>query len=341
MKLSHQLVVSTLAVLVLSACSSSPAQRRQAKNDFDYLNTTPLKDLQLLEDAEPEFYKTYQIPSGQYTGGQGKEVDIRPPQQVLELIPGARVERKNGDITLWVLKEDELKKIWQTTQNLFVKRGVSMRENTESRIETDWLSWQTEDEDSAVAARFVLEKVSSLRNLGIKISLVDWREGAQSRSVTASNKERYTTLLTNIIESRYDDERRQEMARKAEQLVKHIPISLGVDRSGLPVIIARISYALLWDKLPTLLPAMGFEIEERNQSQGTVKAKYAAPDDEFWTRIGVKPINLKSGSYTFLFGDLGNRTSINITDSKGKPIEEKLLKDMVPVLAAIADDKNK
>ena len=106
MKLSHQLVVSTLAVLVLSACSSSPAQRRQAKNDFDYLNTTPLKDLQLLEDAEPEFYKTYQIPSGQYTGGQGKEVDIRPPQQVLELIPGARVERKNGDITLWVLKED-------------------------------------------------------------------------------------------------------------------------------------------------------------------------------------------------------------------------------------------
>ena len=341
MKLSHQLVVSTLAVLVLSACSSSPAQRRQAKNDFDYLNTTPLKDLQLLEDAEPEFYKTYQIPSGQYAGGQGKAVDIRPPQQVLELIPGARVERRNGDITLWILKEDELEKIWQTSRGLLAKRGVSMREDTESRLETDWLSWQTEDEESIVAARFVLEKVSSSRNQGIKISMVDWREGAQSRSVTASNKERYTTLLTNIIESRYDDERRQEMARKAEQLVKHIPISLGVDRSGLPVIIARISYALLWDKLPTLLPAMGFEIEERNQSQGTVKAKYAAPDDEFWTRIGVKPINLKSGSYTFLFGDLGNRTSINITDSKGKPIEEKLLKDMVPVLAAIADDKNK
>ena len=341
MKWSHQLAVSTLAVLVLSACSSSPAQRRQAKNDFDYLNTTPLKDLQLLKDAEPEFYKAYQIPSGQYTGGQGKEVDIRPPQQVLELIPGARVERKNGDVTLWVLKEGELKKIWQTSQDLFVKRGVQMREKTESRIETDWLSWQTEDEDSAVAARFVLEKVSSLRNLGIKISLVDWREGAQSISVTASNKERYTTLLTNIIESRYDDERRQEMARKAEQLVKHIPISLGVDRSGLPIIIARVSYDLLWDKLPTLLPAMGFEIEERNQSQGTVKAKYAAPDDEFWTKVGVKPINLKSGSYTFLFGDLGNRTSINVTDSKGKPIEEKLLKDMVPVLAAIADDKNK
>ena len=70
-------------------------------------------------------------------------------------------------------------------------------------------------------------------------------------------------------------------------------------------------------------------------------AKYAAPDDEFWTTIGVKPVNLKSGSYTFLFGDLGNRTSINVTDSKGKPIEEKLLKDMVPVIAVIADGKNR
>ena len=68
-----------------------------------------------------------------------------------------------------------------------------------------------------------------------------------------------------------------------------------------------------------------------------MKAKYAAPDDAFWTEVGVKPIGLSSGTYTFLFGDLGNRTSINVTDSSGKPVEEELLKDMVPVLSAVAD----
>ena len=78
-------------------------------------------------------------------------------------------------------------------------------------------------------------------------------------------------------------------------------------------------------------------IEERNQSQGTVKAKYATPDDEFWTKIGVKPMELASGTYTFLLGDLGNRTSINVTDSAGKPVEEALLEDMVPVIAAVAE----
>ncbi|OEE82421.1 hypothetical protein A1QK_20600 [Vibrio genomosp. F10 str. 9ZD137] len=82
---------------------------------------------------------------------------------------------------------------------------------------------------------------------------------------------------------------------------------------------------------------MGFTLEARNQSQGTVKAKYASPDDSFWEEIGVKPVDLKGGTYTFLFGDLGNRTSINITDSAGKPVEEQLLSDMAPVLAAMVE----
>lgn len=119
--------------------------------------------------------------------------------------------------------------------------------------------------------------------------------------------------------------------------MKRIPISMGSDRSGFPVIIARTPYNVFWQRLPSLLPAMGFELEERNQSQGTVKAKYAAPDDEFWQEIGLQPIDLAPGTYNFLFGDFGNRTSINVTDASGKPVEEELLKSMVPVLAHIAD----
>ncbi|MDG2932629.1 outer membrane protein assembly factor BamC, partial [Vibrio parahaemolyticus] len=48
----------------------------------------------------------------------------------------------------------------------------------------------------------------------------------------------------------------------------------------------------------------------------------------------VKPVELAAGKYTFLLGDLGNRTSINITDSSGKPVEEEFLKSLAPVLAA-------
>jgi len=91
---------------------------------------------------------------------------------------------------------------------------------------------------------------------------------------------------------------------------------------------------MLWHRLPNILPKMVFKIEERSQSQVTITAKYASPDDEFWNDIGVKPVALAAGKYTFLLGDLCNRTSINITDSSGKPVEEEFLKSLAPVLAA-------
>lgn len=340
MKLSRQLVLSSLAVFVLSACSSSPTQRRQAKDDFEYLNTAPLKEWQLADDAKPQFYTNYKIPQGDFQGGIGHEVDIRPPQQILELIPGARVENKLGETTLWLLREDELNKVWQTALTMLNERNISLREQSESKVVTDWVVWTSEDEDTEVGARYEINKIQEDGRYGFQLSLVDWQQGGDQKPVTLTNKERYNTLMTNLVTARYDLELREEAARKAQELVKYIPITMGSDRSGFPVIIARTSYDTLWPRLPKFLTTMGFTLEERNQSQGTVKAKYSAPDDEFWTDIGVKPMELKSGVYTFLLGDLGNRTSINVTDSSGKPVEEQLLKDMAPVISAVIEREN-
>ncbi|WP_194438695.1 outer membrane protein assembly factor BamC [Vibrio fluminensis] len=336
MKLSSQLVVSSLAVFVLSACSGGADQRRQADNDFDYLNTPSLENWTPLVGSETRFYTNYQIPQGDFKGGVGNQVDIRPPQQVLELIPGARIERDNGDVLIWLLRQDEADRVWQTAQTMIKERDVKVRESSDSRIETEWITWVSEDETTPLSARYELSRsVKNGRHL-VSLALIDWRQGDQSVAPTYINKERYSGLMANILTARYDLSVRQEAERKASELVKQIPISMGTDRSGLPVIIARSSYDILWARMPKILPEMGFKIEERSQSQGTIKAKYSEPDDEFWQEIGVKPIELKSVVYTFQLGDLGNRTSINVTAPDGKPVEEALLKDMVPVLAAMA-----
>ncbi|EKO3960035.1 outer membrane protein assembly factor BamC [Vibrio fluvialis] len=339
MKLSRQLVVGSLAVLVLSACSSTPTQRRQAKNDFAYLDTKDFKQWVLPQDATPQFYPDYDIPQGDFKGGIGPVVDIRPPQQVLELIPGARAERQNGEVTLWMIRKDEADKVWQVAKTMMQEHNIKALQENANHIETDWVTWVSEDEDTEMGSRYELSRVEANNRYGFKISLIDWREGGKQKPVTATNKERYNAFMTNLVTSRYDQDVRAEAARKAQELVKQIPVTMGSDRSGFPVIIARTPYDVLWQRLPDLLPKMGFKIEERNQSQGTMKAKYASPDDEFWNDIGVKPMNLGAGTYTFLFGDLGNRTSINVTNSAGKPVEEELLKEMVPVLAAIVDEK--
>ncbi|EJK2114858.1 outer membrane protein assembly factor BamC [Vibrio navarrensis] len=336
MKFSRQLVLSSLAVLVLTACSSSPTQRRQAKDDFTYLETADLQTWNLPEGATAQFYPNFDIPQGNFSGGIGQEVDIRPPQQILELIPGARYERNQGEITLWLIKQEEAEEVWQTVLNMLAERQIPIQTSSETHVETGWLVWKSEDEETDIGSRYSVDRFEANNRYGFRISLIDWREGAQIKPVTLTNKERYNVFMTNLVTSQYDQNKRDEAQRKAQELVKQIPITMGSDRSGFPVIIARTPYNVLWQRLPTILPRIGFNIEERNQSQGTLKAKYASPDDEFWNEIGVKPLELKSGTYTFLFGDLGNRTSINVTNSAGKPVEEELLKSLAPVLAAVA-----
>lgn len=335
MKFSRQLVLSSLAVFVLSACSGSATQRRQAKDDFAYLETPPLEQWQLPEGATPQFYPNYNIPQGEFAGGIGKQVDIRPPQQILELIPGARYERNQGEVTLWLIKQEEADEVWQTVKDMLAERQIPIDMQSDTHIETGWVTWRSEDEEMEIGSRYAIDRFEANNRHGFKINLVDWREGTELKPVTVTNKERYNVFMTNLVTSQYDQVKRDEAQRRAQELVKQIPITMGTDRSGFPVIIARTPYNVLWQRLPMILPKMGFTIDERNQSQGTIKAKYASPDDEFWNEIGVKPMELKSGTYTFLFGDLGNRTSINVTDSSGKPVEETFLKSMAPVLAAV------
>ncbi len=336
MKLSSQLVLSSLAVFVLTACSGGANQRRQAKDDFEYLNTPTLDGWNVPQGAQPQYYPDFDIPQGDFVGGVGKVVDIRPPQQVLELIPGARLDRsRDGEVTLWLLRKDEQDKVWDTVLGMVADRNIPLESQTDSRLETGWVTWNSADEEMEIGSRYEIIRTESNGRYGFKVSLIDWREGSQVKQVTPINRERYNVFMTNLVTARYDQQLREEAQRKAQELVKHIPITMGTDRSGLPVIIARAQYDILWSRVPMILPKMGFTIEERTQSQGTVVAKYASPDDAFWNDIGVKPVDLEAGKYTFLLGDLGNRTSINITDSKGKPVEEEFLKSMVPVLAEV------
>ena len=336
MKLSSQLVMSSLAVFVLTACSGGANQRRQAKDDFEYLNTESLSEWNMPADAQPQFYPNYDIPQGNFEGGIGKAVDIRPPQEVLELIPGARLERSNGEVTLWLLRKDELDLVWQTVQNMISTNQIPVDKQSENLIETGWVTWNSADEDMEIGSRYDISRFEANNRFGFKVNLVDWREGEQVKEVSRTNRERYNVLMTNLVTARYDQQVREDAQKKAQELVKQIPITMGTDRSGLPVIIARAQYNVLWQRLPELLPKIGFTIESRSQSQGTVEARYASPDDAFWNDIGVKPIDLDAGKYTFLFGDLGNRTPINVTNSSGKPVEAEFLKSLAPVLAAVA-----
>ncbi len=274
MKFTHQLVVGSLAVLMLAGCSDSPAQRREARGDFDYLSTAPMQQWKDPTNVQPQFYTKYQIPKGDYKGAIGKQVDIRPPQEVLDLISGTQVEQKNGDAVLWFYNPAQLPKVWQTTKNVLQSRKVATTVNTDTEIKTDWVTWNSKDEDGPISAKYDIKELKNAERSGIQVTLTDWKEGSKESAPSGLEKSRYAALMMNLITNQYAEDVRAEDAKKAQELIKQIPITMGTDRSGLPVIIARIQYNLVWSRLPSILSTMGFTVQERNQSQGTIKAEY-------------------------------------------------------------------
>lgn len=333
-----KLGLSAVMVATLAACSGGAEQRRQAQDDFEYLDTQPLKTWQGLADQSGQFSTNYRIPETNYSGEVGRGVDIRPPVQILKLIPGARYERDQRGVTVALAQRSQLESVWETVQRLVRDNQVNVVSQSDNAIETGWIAWQ-EDTDE-VKARYQISKLERGNRFALGVNIVEWEKNGSDAILTPDSRNRYNTLLTNIITTYHDEALREAARIRAQELVKQIPISLGQDRSGLPVIIARAPYDVLWDRLPMILDEIGFTIENRNRSQGTLDVKYSSPDNEFWQELGIKPMTLSRSSYNILLGDLGNRTSINVTDSDGKPIEPEALASMSPALAAVIERLN-
>ncbi|KUI98891.1 outer membrane protein assembly factor BamC [Vibrio sp. MEBiC08052] len=334
MKFFNQLVCSSLAVFMMSGCSDSALTRQAAEGDFDYLNAKLSTTWKMPQDAELQLYHNYDVPDGKYQGGLGEQVDIRPPQSVLALIPGVRINSDNNEITFWTVKPQLADQIWQVISQYLDQHQVARSQSRPSLIDTAWISWSAEDEVAPVKARYRYTRIQQGKQYGIKVSLLDMQQnGSTGKAIYSQN--RYAVTMANAITMQYDRQAQEEAARKSRQMAQQIAVAMGSDRSGLPVVIARTPYDNMWQRLPDALVKIGFNVEDRNRSQGTIKVKFSQPDNEVWQALGVAPVSLDNGTYTLLLGDLGNRTSVNITGKNDKPVAEEKLKEFSTALSAL------
>lgn len=338
MKRSHQLMIGSLAALVLSACSSDPSSRRQAEDKFEYANSQLTQGWEIPSTASRQYYRQYQIPQGDFQGAIGEAVDIRPPQQILELIPGARYMATEVGVIVWPASPQEADNLWASINTMIDKRGIQLRQNTPTTIETDWIDLTAEDEPNPIASRYMIERVNQGSRLGIMVSLSEFKENGEVVPLTPEISDRYSRNMINYITSQYDDQRRAEARKQAAANVKFVQLGMANDRSGLPVIVARAPYTVMWEKMTSILPSLGFEIEGRNESQGQIETTYKRPTDDFYDQLAIEPVTLDNQDYTLLLGDLNNRTSINVTDKDGKPVDEDALESLLPALDALLNE---
>ncbi|MGL5290561.1 MAG: outer membrane protein assembly factor BamC [Vibrionaceae bacterium] len=322
------------AIAITTGCSSSKNQ--QAEGGFDYLDSAPLRAWHALPDQNLPPVATYAIPSANYAGDVGKKVDISSPLQPLELIPGARLVANDQELQIRIADQNTAQKLLDMLDGMQKDHSLPVRKQLADGIETDWI---VVNKEQKTKARYVIQKLASYQ--GLRVSLLELAgKDEQSLKISPLRRERYTAQMANRLMTRYDLAIREEARLKALQQQRDILISMGVDRGGNAVIIARASYDVFWNVLPKMLTQMGFEIKDRNRSQAVIEANYIEPSDEFWQSIGQEKLNLKKQKYKIQLGDLGNRTSINVLNSADKPIEQEQLVSLSLVLGKTLEKMN-
>lgn len=327
---------SLLCVFVLSACSSE-ADRREANRDFDYTAaqlkpriTTPSSL------AQPVYSNEYQLPVESRKGPVAKDIDVRPPEQIMAFASNSRPSASMNDATLWFsarsLSQPIGEDIWRALNSYVASNKFTVVSKDEQNktivvgpVSVEFEAENPEDIPPAPAQyyQFTVKDESQMHRAGVTVKWV--RPAEENVTPTIFQQNNYATRLLNKF-SAYSDTVQRSSA--PVDMHKSIELMLGQDTSGSKAIVANNAYAQTWKWLVTVLPKAGLPIEQSAQSQGLIVFNYEGDNSvsfadvlTFWKPVKeTGGLALSKGTYRLQLADRGTETSITLLDDGNKPV---------------------
>ncbi|WCG82089.1 outer membrane protein assembly factor BamC [Pectobacterium sp. A5351] len=329
-------VVGISLVMLLAACSSDQRYKRQVSGDESYLKAPALHALNTPAGMIlPVQNGDYDIPPVTLNGAVGKELDIRPPVQPLALLNGSRTQISGDTATLLLENSAQNSQLWSQVIRVLQDKAftIASRQDASQTLTTDWISWPREDENVPYQGRYQI----SVQQQGYQVALIVKLLGLQlnGQPVTTSDQnQRYAGLMLNALSNGLDSQATARENALANRTIGSLDVQSGADDTGLPLLIVRGPYTVVWDRLPTALSKIGMEVSDRSRPQGSVSVKYRAPSGGIWDDLGAKNPELPNGDYKLQVGDLDNRSSLQFIDSKGHTLTQSQNDALVAVFQA-------
>ena len=343
-----RLVLSVATVAVLAACSS-PQERKMANRGFEY-EESRLEGRAFLVPAglsTPAFNSNFDIPAlpeSSREGALGAKVDVRPPAQLLTVVPGSQVVANASEPTVafYALSTSQSveRDTWAFLMNFLAEHKVTTEklDQQDGVLQTGWFDnsavldgWAEDDDDFKIRQRYQFTLRNDVQRHAIKMSVrvLDHEEtidGETSTVLTPADAQRYATRALNQFSLYYD---KQLKAREQHKSSDGMGLELGLDNNELSAWIAEGSFDQVWRRLNQVLPAYGFTIKDTQQSLGWIDVEYDEPDAEFWKAKGAEPFKLEEDQYRFQLGEMaGGKTSITLFDKDKQPVSSGVISQM-------------
>ncbi|MCT8250601.1 outer membrane protein assembly factor BamC [Proteus faecis] len=323
-------------VVLLAACSSDQRYKRQVSGDESYLETAGLKNLVIpagmvlpLQNGE------YDIPTPKKTEPVGLALDIRPPTQALNLLTGSRSENNADNSRLLLPNSPENTTLYEQVSTILKEKGVAITKSDagQKEIHTDWITWLRADENVPFQTRQRLAIAQSGNVISLTVTNEGLRQGETEMTDPAEMK-RYNILMLNELVDGLNRMRNLSENTASSSLQGIIDVQSGSDNAGLPVIIVRAPFDVVWDRLPIALESVGMKMGDRTRSKGSIEVTYKGMSSANWSALGVDRPTVEEADYKLQVGDLNNRSSLQFISDKGKPLTQSQNDQMVAALKA-------
>nr|WP_236757888.1 outer membrane protein assembly factor BamC [Aeromonas cavernicola] len=337
-------MLSIATVAVLAACSS-PQDRKIANRDFNY-EDAKLEGKAFLIPAgltPPTFNSDFDIPAlpdSSREGPVGAKVDVRPPAQLLTIVPGSKIvaDASEPTITFYSLTTQQSveRDTWDFLMNFLAKYKVTTDklDRQAGVLQTGWFDntraldgWGEDHDEYQIRQRyqFTVRHDEQRHATQFSVRVLDHEETLDdetSKELTPSDAQRYAIRVLNQFSLYYDQ---QVQARELKIANNAMGLELGLDNNELSAWIAEGSFDQVWRRLNNVLPAYGFTIKDTQQSLGWIDAEYEAPAQV----KGSEPFKLEEEKYRFQLGEMaGGRTSITLFDKDKKPMSSAVISQM-------------
>ncbi|WP_375057805.1 outer membrane protein assembly factor BamC [Zobellella sp. DQSA1] len=318
---SKKMIMGLLAISVLAGCSN-PETRAQANRGFDYegesLRSQPLLIPAGLE--APAFNNEYVVPvlsdSAQH-GVTGKALDIRPPTQVLPLVRGAEIMDNGTGLWFYQQRLDQPleQELSQALEAFFAAQGADP-----SRDGQGWQSNGRPIGNASQQFRWQLVPDAVRRAVAVQVNVLGSEGLIQDR-------QRAEASMLNAFSLSYQRELTQQ-----QNLLDRSPITLELDQPQGRLLAAE-GYDRTWKRLVTLLPQLGFQLTNRQQALGYVDVDYDGLSASKWRDLGLPKLDIPEREYRIQLGDLGNQSSITLSDKDRVPVSAEVLGEFATTLS--------
>lgn len=333
----NKIVTLSLIALLISACSNKDNRyKREVSGDESYLKTPELRELVVPAGMDvPKESNEFDVRNKNVQGAVGKQLDIRPPEQILTPIQNTIVAYRNGAAHVYFLSQ---KLAWNEVLQALKDENISYNLTKANELHTGKVVYSPLDEELPVTVSYIVSSYMVNQNQqALDVAVKEILLGDQIISEN-SYLQRYAVMMLNRISLRVAENRKrtvdsQKQAQYQTDLSGQISISTGMDETGLPRILIRSPYGAIYPVLPGIMAKVGIKVQSVSKNKGLLTVNYQGTSNAILQAAGIESSVLDKGMYQIQLGDLVNRTSLQFNyNNKSKFLNEKQNEQMAALI---------